>query len=715
MTKQNEPMSSNGTGMISGCGKFYSNKNGDKPYLRISLKDIRRLVDNPSSVPKDNAQWIIPSTFDTRVHAEQELHGEFLALWADVDWKHLTARPMAEVASIVDGLIGADVEIYASRSATEDRQKCRVLIPLEKPLCGSDWILAQRVLNSLLLESGVEPDTASEGPGQLLYLPNRGDWYDSISRREGVYFDPLTAWADYISDLRRKDAEEAAATRAARDAAKKRREAFRAETVGADAQSLIQAFNKAFLVEEILVRAGYAQRGNHFRHPNSETGSFSASVKDGRVHSLSTADPLWTDTGAHDAFSAFSVLFHQGDRSAALREAGDNWIKIGAESWNQVSRRKYAEDRKAGRESGGGADAGNCRPGAFSLKHFSIRGKSKQMHEQMLKDVFVLGRLALLGQVTHFYAAPGSGKTLITMWLLAGAIESGAINAGNVFYINCDDNHKGLTIKTELAEQLGFEMLAPGYEGFNVKDFAKYIQAMIDDDSARGIILILDTVKKFTTLMSKTEGAAFGTVLREFSMKGGTVIGLAHVNKHPGPDGKPIYEGTADLRNDADCTYILDVGAVDDEFRTVIFTNDKNRGDVAAEASYRYLFKPSVPWIKKYESIRTLGEDQVARIKAQKATDEKLALNADAIDAVIAVLAPGPLNKGELMKRAANESGIGTRRIHRAIKAHCGEWNQYGQFWTERKTDENNAYQYSLNSGAESFWSDKKSRLGGGV
>ena len=345
------------SGMISGRGKYHSNKNGDKPYLRVTLADVRDMVDNPPSVDKDQAQWLIPSTLDTRVHAEQEASGEFWMLWADVDWKELAPKPMAGVAAVVKGLIGADVEIYASRSAAEERQKCRVLIPLNNPLCGADWIMAQRVMNRLLADAGIEPDSASEGAGQLLYLPNRGEWYDSISQREGVYFAPLSAWADRIESLRRQDAEAAAAVLAAREEAKKRREAIRVANVGSGMQSLIHAFNAAYTVEDILLQAGYDQRGKHFRHPNSETGSFSASVKDGRVHTLSSADPLYTGGGgggAHDAFSAFQVLFHQGDTGAALRDAGDKWLTIGAESWNEVSRRKFAEQRQAERETGSG-------------------------------------------------------------------------------------------------------------------------------------------------------------------------------------------------------------------------------------------------------------------------------------------------------------------------------------------------------------------------
>lgn len=214
--------------------------------------------------------------------------------------------------------------------------------------------MAQRVLNSILEENGIEHDPSSEGAAQLLFLPNRGDWYDSISRRDGDFFDPMTAWSARIKAIVNSDSEEAEKIRAASDAARKRREGLREASVGSGADSLISTFNATYTVEDILVQSGYDQRGNTFRHPHSETGSFSASFKDGRVHSLSSADPLYTGGsggGAHDAFSAFQILFHNGDQRKALIDAGDEWVKIGSESWNRVARRKYAEEKAEERKT----------------------------------------------------------------------------------------------------------------------------------------------------------------------------------------------------------------------------------------------------------------------------------------------------------------------------------------------------------------------------
>ena len=64
------------------------------------------------------------------------------------------------------------------------------------------------------------------------------------------------------------------------------------------------------------------------------------------VHTLSTRDPLFTDgKGAHDAFSAFRVLFHAGDQNNALKDAGDNWITIDGTSWNKAKRKEHAKKK----------------------------------------------------------------------------------------------------------------------------------------------------------------------------------------------------------------------------------------------------------------------------------------------------------------------------------------------------------------------------------
>jgi len=338
--------------MVSGFGQLHTNEpDPDKPnkkltpYQHITFDGIRALVDNPQQFDKAKAQWLIPSSLQSREFKRQEVEGQFWMLWADFDTDPQSVERVAQAVDLVTG--GSDYEVYNSRGATVNRPKSRALIVLANPLSGGDWVVCQQVLNDKLEAQGLSTDRASERAAQLCYLPNRGAHYESRSQRDGVLFDPLAHWADEIRAKRKAIAEADAELRARKEDAQTRKAAI-ASAPGTQGRSLIDAFNECFTVQDILLRNGYVQRGDAFRHPGSESGSYSAGVKNGRVNALSPNDPLFTDCkGAHDAFSAFKMLEHGGDHDAALKDAGDNWLVIGGEPWNKVRRREYAQEKAA--------------------------------------------------------------------------------------------------------------------------------------------------------------------------------------------------------------------------------------------------------------------------------------------------------------------------------------------------------------------------------
>jgi len=115
--------------------------------------------------------------------------------------------------------------------------------------------------------------------------------------------------------------------------------------------------------------------------------------------------------------------------------------------------------------------------------------------------------------------------------------------------------------------------------------------------------------------MKKDQTSIFGDVVRRFTSHGGTVIMLAHTNKHRGPDGKLIYSGTSDLMDDADGSYSLDIVNEDPSthIRTVVFESLKARGDVALEATYRYNYDNGISYLARLESIEEVtAEDRKA-------------------------------------------------------------------------------------------------------
>jgi hypothetical protein len=678
--------------LCSGYGQY------DKQPGTITWQQVLELIDNPQQVDKSQSQWLIPSTLLSRTFKEQEQCGEFHSLWSDIDKE---PPPLASMIETVESItLGSDLEIYSSRSATQDCPKWHVLVPLFKPLSGADWCLAQEVLNDKLEAAGITPDRASERAAQLCYLPNRGQLYQTYSVREGRLFDAADGFSGFGSEIaakREQQTAEAEELRQKRESAKARREAL---TAIGDNPDTIGAFRESYTVDAIMLQAGYDQRGSGFRHPNSESGSYSANVKDGRVHALSTADLLYSDgKGAHDSFSAFCVLFHGGDQNAALKDAGDNWLSIGGESWNKVKRREFMQ-AKEGASADDFADFDDFESKAvndeqFSLAQFSLNGKSEDMRKKMLADKYVLGRIAILGQITAIYAKPNSGKTLLTLYLLIEAVKSGELDGDSVFYINADDTYKGLVYKTELAERYGFQMIAPGLQDFDSNLFLRYLQKMIDGDTASGVVVILDTLKKFTDIMDKRIASDFGKVMRAFAQAGGTLIMLAHTNKNRDTDGKVVVSGTSDIVDDADCAYTLDVKESAGDLCSVIFENIKQRGDVVREAAYSYSRRDGINYLELLASVTELDEDTKRKHKEEQQIELRLIRNAQAITAITETIEAGIHGKTELLEHASKASGIPKPKITKALDDHTGGSWKSGHRWRLER-GEKNAKRYHL-------------------
>jgi hypothetical protein len=269
----------------------------------------------------------------SRKHSTQKEQGQYCVLWADID---KDTKPIIEVQKAIEGAGMGQHEIYTTSSATPDNQKCRVLIPLLQPLDFETWTICQEILNDILIKNGITPDKVNVRAGQLCYLPNKSEFYESLSNRTGEVLDAKKAFTVEI------DKKKLAIVKVEKEIEEKRLADEKRKSKPKSGEDLIGAFNHQYEVGEILIQARYEQKGNTYRHPESTSGSYGATVKDERVHSLNENDPLYSDgKGSHDAFSAFTVLLHQGDGKKAIKDAGDNWLKIGDESWNKVRQREW--------------------------------------------------------------------------------------------------------------------------------------------------------------------------------------------------------------------------------------------------------------------------------------------------------------------------------------------------------------------------------------
>jgi len=328
-----------GQKLCSGYGQYHS-PNAEKnprPLIACTLADVETMLANPSSQAKSSAQWVIPSTMLSRVHAEQRIDGEFWALWADIDEPDGVA--FADLVKIANNIITGDFMAYTSRSATEERQKARLIVPLSEPVPGGVWLTLQKILNDKLQAASITPDRVTERPGQLCYLPNRGKFYDY---HHEPLFGPMTpdSWADELADeAQRQATEDAARMEQARKATPKPRAG-----ITCDQSGIIDGVCAQYDLDGELQAGGYKRVGTRYLSPWSGSGSPAVIIltgDDGKERLYShhgETDPLSSlnhDGHALDVFDLLCALQFGGDVSQAVAELAN---KVDPEGQRQRQR-----------------------------------------------------------------------------------------------------------------------------------------------------------------------------------------------------------------------------------------------------------------------------------------------------------------------------------------------------------------------------------------
>lgn len=334
---------------------------------------------------------------------------------------------------------------------------------------------------------------------------------------------------------------------------------------------------------------------------------------------------------------------------------------------------------------------------AEQLRSYTLIGKSELLRQQMLEDQFVLDKIAILGQWTTLFGGPNTGKTLLVLWMIKEKLASGDLDGDQVFYINADDNFRGIVEKTCLAEDWGFHMLAPNLEGFKTTEVVQLLEEFADKQLASGVVIILDTLKKFTDMMNKTEASNFGSIAREFVAAGGTLIALAHVNKHKSADGKSVHSGTSDIPDDSDCVYILDKvsGSQSDTSSGVELVNIKSRGDVADKVAFRYERRIGQTYEDLLESVRRIDDVELGLIKERSQLQQTLEDNGELIREICNQIRLGVTEKTKLIKAVNDSSGFSHNKIRSVLSKHEGDLYSLGHRWRVKIGDKNK-HQYEL-------------------
>lgn len=299
-------------------------RSGDN-YGCISPRGIVAMVENPLSSAKQDAPWFLPTSYrahDARQHEAQRRRGVFHLFVLDIDQGNLSLEELKGILIKVIGL--AAYLVYATKSATKDNRKWRVLIPVNSPISGEDYEatatafmleMEQASLGRLIL------DPAAARPAQVFYLPNRGDHYEyAIISGEYLYYPPARPPTERLAVV--------APTKATPKQPTERK------SNGSTVILCIQQFNDTHDLVEQMHRYGYVRNGNtnDFRSPLQTTESYATRVypDNNRWVSHSGSDAaagLGSAKGNYvwgDAFDLFRHYEHGGSFDSAIASISAN-------------------------------------------------------------------------------------------------------------------------------------------------------------------------------------------------------------------------------------------------------------------------------------------------------------------------------------------------------------------------------------------------------
>lgn len=327
------------------AGTFDTRIETGEDYETRTLADL--FAASPTNLDKLAGPAFIPSSYadhDARSHDAQRMHGQFVALTADIDKGDHT--PGAVQKAVAAFLGDAAYLIYSSPHSRPGDRRWRVIVPLEQPAPFEAWCDAQQSLFAFLSAKGIAADPALARSAQLVFLPNvpatheksgtalRGaDGAPLYFQRHATRLDKpgLDLGAGHVHDgmvaLRRKRADDE------RERAKMREEAAKrhANRPRGQETSLIDDFNAGTSIATMLELCGYEQSprsSEDWRSPLQTGETYATRIMEDKWFSLSQSD---TDAGVGqrcrmgcfgDAYDLYVHFKHGGDHKEAYRALG---------------------------------------------------------------------------------------------------------------------------------------------------------------------------------------------------------------------------------------------------------------------------------------------------------------------------------------------------------------------------------------------------------
>jgi hypothetical protein len=145
-------------------------------------------------------------------------------------------------------------------------------------------------------------------------------------------------------------------------------------------------------------------------------------------------------------------------------------------------------------------------------------------------------------------------------------------------------------------------------------------------------------------------------ILKNFTHAGGSVVLIAHSNKHLGVDGSPVLEGVGDLKNDADC--VVQVTRNKD---VITLKNEKERSYVERLAIFKTTETKS--YKELLNSFRQLSGEEAEKLYDQRCKEVFIEENERLVDSIKSEIGPVSSQKTDLVRRVVDDTGLNRKAV----------------------------------------------------
>jgi hypothetical protein len=205
---------------------------------------------------------------------------------------------------------------------------------------------------------------------------------------------------------------------------------------------------------------------------------------------------------------------------------------------------------------------------------------TKEMVDKVESTEIIWRKALVKGHVNLWVAPSNGGKTLLAS---LAARELSRIGY-KVYYMQEDAAIGDLKEMQQQAEEHDYRLVSSVLGETSTDEILDSLRKWTNSDiDLNEYVLIFDTLKKFSEVMNKAESKQFFKLMRTLTIRGATVLLLGHTNKNLTYDGKLIFEGVGDNRNDIDeLLYIYNDANSDETKQQITFTitPDKVRSKV---------------------------------------------------------------------------------------------------------------------------------------